>query len=169
MGERVKHPTALGRRAFLAFTLAALSGNPAAASGAEPLAVIKKIYQRAVKGDGPSWIENKERAQDLSKSLAALWAKADAKTAPGDEGPIDFDLVADTNGLTLAGFSLKSEKQDDKSATIAAALTYKESNPRPGQTIVRYDLVRQDDQWKIDEIRSSNWSLRDMLTHALTP
>ena len=87
--------------------------------------------------------------------------------APGDESPIDFDLVADTNGLTLTGFSLKSEKLADKSATIAVTLVYKEGNPGAQPPVVRYDLVREDGRWKIDEIRSRAWSARATLAQFL--
>jgi hypothetical protein len=143
------------------------SGAAAAPGARDPTAVISAIYRAAVRGAGPSWIGKGERARDLSKSLVALWARTDKKVAPGDEGPIDFDLVADTNGLTLSGFSLKSEMQDDKSATVAVTLTYKEGNQGARPPVVRYDLVREDGRWKIDEIRSSQWSARAMLTQFL--
>jgi hypothetical protein len=160
-------PTAPTRRRFVAAGLAALSlGGAHAATVRDPLAILTEIYRDAVKGKGPSWIEAADRPKYLSKSLVALWAKTDKKLVAGDEGPVDFDLVADTNGLTLTGFSLKSEKQDDRTATVAATLAYKEG-PRPEPTIVRYDLVREGGQWKIDEIRGGGWSARDMLTRFL--
>ena len=62
------------------------------------------------------------------------------------------------------------EKQDERTATIAATLAYSAGDANPGTTIVTYDLVREDGQWKIDEMRGSGatvWSLRDMLTRSL--
>lgn len=156
---------ALSRRGFVALGVVAFPASRAAlaADSRDPVAVIAAIYRAAVRGAGPSWIEKSERARDLSRSLVALWAETDRKRVAGDEGPIDFDLVADTNGLTLTGFSLAVEKQDDKTATVAATLAYKEGNPRPQPSIVRYDLVRENGQWKIDEIRGAHWSARAML------
>jgi hypothetical protein len=153
------------RRALLAAGAGLLASSRfcLAAGARDPLAIIQAIYRLAVKGNGPSWIEKADRPKYLSKSLVALWAKTDSRLVAGDEGPVDFDLVADTNGLTLTGFSAKGEKLTADAATIAVALAYKEKNPRPEPSVVRYDLVREGDQWKIDEIRSSNWSLRDML------
>ena len=154
-----------GRRAFLVAGVGVLlSSRFSLAAGArDPLTVIQAIYRLAVKGKGPSWIEKEDRPKDLSNSLVALWAKTDSKRVAGDEGPVDFDLVADTNGLTLTGFSAKTEKQTPDAATITVTLAYKEKNPRPESSLVRYDLVREGGQWKIDEIRGSNWSARDML------
>lgn len=154
------------RRAFLALSLAVAPGilSAATTNARDPVAIITAIYQAAVKGNGPSWIDKGERSQYLSKSLVALWAKTDKKGAADHGALIDFDLVADTNGLTLTGFSLSAEKLDAKIATIAATLVYKEGDPRPEPSIVRYDLVRENGQWKIDEIRTSKWSVRDMLT-----
>ena len=152
------------RRSFLAASAAALLGGGALAAAApDPVAVVTAIYQAAVKGDGPNWIDKGERPRYLSKSLVALWAKTDRKRVADDGGPVDFDLVADTNGLTLTGFSLATEKLDEKAATIAVTLVYKEDNPRPEPSIVRYDLVRENGQWKIDEIRGGAWSARNML------
>ena len=129
--------------------------------------MITAVYRRTLNGHEPNWSEKADRPRDLSKSLIALWAKTDPKLVKGDEGPVDFSVIADTNGLTLKAFSLKPEKQDDRTATIAATLIYKEGNPRPEPSIVRYDLVREDGEWKIDEIRGKNWSVRNMLTQFL--
>jgi hypothetical protein len=163
--NRTDDSAAFSRRRFFAagVALSLQCSVSLAAAAREPLAILTEIYRDAVKGKGPSWIDAADRPKYLSRSLVALWAKTDKKLVAGDEGPVDFDLVADTNGLTLTGFSLKSEKQDDTTATIAATLVYKEG-PRPEPTIVRYDLKREGGQWKIDEIRGGNWSVRDMLT-----
>jgi hypothetical protein len=160
---------AFSRRAFLASGMVLFTGRAVsfAASSDDPVAVIRAIYRRAVKGDGPNWSEKADRPKDLSKSLIALWAKTDAKLVAGDVGPVDFDVIADTNGLTLTGFSLASEKQDGETATIAATLVYKEGNPRPEPSVVRYDLVREGGRWRIDEIRGGHWSVRKMLARFL--
>ena len=156
------------RRRFLAAGMATLLGRgaAAAANAPDPVAFITAIYRAAVKGKGPSWIDKGERPRYLSKSLIVLWAKTDKKSA-GDGAVIDFDLVTSTNGLALTGFSLAVEKQDEKSATIAVTLVYKEGNPEPKPTMVRYDLVREGGQWKVDDIRGGRWSARDMLTLSL--
>jgi hypothetical protein len=170
----VENPIALfafSRRGFLVAALAAFAGgrSAVAAETPGPLAVMTAIYQAAVKDQGPSWIDEGERAQYLSKSLVALWAQTDKKIVPGDEGPIDFDIVADTNGLSLSGFSLAVEKQGPTTATIAATLAYKDGDAGPKPKVVRYDLVRENGRWKIDEIHSDSWSVRALLSNFLRP
>ena len=154
------------RRAFI-FGLGLLIAGGARAAAPDPQATIEAIYRKAVKDAGPNWIQGRDRTKDMTKSLAALWAKADAKTPKGDEGPIDFDLVSDTNGLTLSGYNLKLEKSDDKSAVVAATIVYREGDPNGEARVVRYDLTREDGRWKIDEIRGKDWSLRAILNAAL--
>jgi hypothetical protein len=163
-------PSAWNRRRFLATgSIALLScGAAAAANAPDPLATMTAIYQDAVKGRMPSWIDKGERAQYLSKSLVALWAKTDKRIVPGDEGPIDFDIVTDTNGFELTGYSLSVEKQDSKTATIAATLAYKEGDTGP-KKILRYNLVLEGGRWKIDEISGDKWSVRTLLTNFLRP
>jgi hypothetical protein len=164
-------PFDLSRRSLLAAGLASLfaSGAATAANARDPLATMRAIYQDAVKGQMPSWIDKGLRAQYLSRSLVALWAKTDKRIVPGDEGPIDFDIVTDTNGLELSDFSLAVEKQDAKTATIAVTLIYKEGDASPKPKVQRYNLVLEGGQWKIDEIRGDKWSVRDLLTNFLRP
>jgi hypothetical protein len=163
--------SAWDRRRFLAAGLIALLGGAAAAAAtaADPAATMTAIYKDAVKGQMPSWIDKGQRAQYLSKSLVALWAKTDKKIVPGDEGPIDFDIVTDTNGLELSDFALVVEKQDAKTATVAVTLIYKEGDTSPKPKVQRYSLVLEGGQWKIDEIRGEKWSVRDLLTNFLRP
>jgi hypothetical protein len=156
------------RSLFSCLAAMLLAGGPSfAAPARDPVAILTAIYRRAVKGDGPNWSEQAERVKDLSKSLIALWARTDPKLMPGELGPVDIDIIGATNGLTLAGFSIKAEKQDDKTATVAVTLAYRESGQRPNPTVIRYGFVREDGQWKIDEFRGGGWSLREMLMRFL--
>ncbi len=123
------------------------------------------IYREAIKTDSSSWLDPAERPKYLSKSLLALWAKADAKKPPdGDVGPIDFDLTADTNGLQLERFALRLESQSADKAIVAVTLGYHKPYVRPGgPAIVIYDFIREDGLWRIDNIHTPKWSVRDLL------
>jgi hypothetical protein len=82
--------TMLTRRALILSGVAVLAATisheaPAAPAPADPAAILTAIYTRAAKGKGDGGgtfvIENKAaKAKYLSKSLVALWAKADART-----------------------------------------------------------------------------------------
>src|ERR1700726_5197619 len=90
----------------------------------DPLAIINAIYTRAAKGKGNSGgafiIENDAaKAKYLSKSLVALWARADANTPKGDVGPIDFDPVTNSQEPDVKSFKVVAEKLDADKAVIA--------------------------------------------------
>ena len=159
---------------FAAASRRALAAPPAAS---DPVAIVTAIYTRAAKGKGDGSgafvIENKAaKAKYLSKSLVALWAKADAHTPKGDVGPVDFDPVTnsqepDVKSFKVVATSLKAEK-----AVIAVTITGRNAPPRkPADQTVRYDFVRDAGDWKIDDIKGASdgepWSIRDMLAESL--
>jgi hypothetical protein len=173
----------LTRRA-LVFTgasglLAALSRSALAAPpiSNDPLAIVNAIYARAAKGRGDGGggflVDSKAtRARNLSKSLAALWIKADAHTPKGDVGPVDFDPVTNSQEPDVKSFTVTTEKSDADRATIAATITGANTRrANPADAVIRYDLVRDAGQWKIDDIRGAEdgkpWSLRGMLSDSL--
>jgi hypothetical protein len=142
----------------------------------DPAAILTAIYTRAAKGKGDSGgafvIENKSaKAKYLAKALVALWAKADAHTPKGDVGPIDFDPVTNSQEPDVKSFKVDAEKMEADKATIAVTITGHRNDRKPADQIVRYDLVREANSWKIDDIRGSSngeaWSIRKMLTDSL--
>jgi len=160
--------------------LAATASRPAAAAppaASDPVAIVTAIYTRAAKGKGDGGgafvIENKAaRANYLSKSLVALCAKADAHTPKGDVGPIDFDPVTNSQEPDVKSFKVVAEKLEADKAVIAVTLTGRNTPPpKPTDRTVRYDLVRDGAEWKIDDIKGASdgepWSIRDMLAASL--
>jgi hypothetical protein len=147
------------------------------ASPDDPVAIINAIYTRAAKGKGDGGgafvIENKQaKAKYLSKSLVALWAKADAHAPKGDVGPIDFDPVTNSQEPDVKSFKVDAEKLEADKALIAVTIAGRNTPPRkPSDQIVRYDFVREANAWKIDDIKGASdgeaWSIRAMLTDSL--
>jgi hypothetical protein len=139
------------------------------AAASEPPGIMSAIYRQAIKDGASGWLDPDERPKYLSKSLVALWAKADDKKPPdGDVGPIDFDLTADTNGLTLKSFAVKLRSESASAATVDVTLFYQKPYYRPGgPAIVTYDFIREDGRWRIDNILTKKWSVRDLLTRWL--
>ena len=77
----------------------------------DPAGILTAIYTRAAKGKGDGGgafvIEDKAaKAKYLSKSLVALWAKADAHTPKGDGGPIGFDPVTNSQDPDVKSFKV---------------------------------------------------------------
>lgn len=147
-------------------------------SSFDPPGIINSIYTRVAKGDGESGgtfvTESKAaRAKYFSKSLVALWAKADAHTPQGDVAAIDFDPITNSQKPSVKSFALTPEKLDNGTATIAVKMTrgHEKPNANSADAVVRYDFVRDGGHWKIDDIRGATegkpWSVRALLTQLL--
>jgi hypothetical protein len=143
----------------------------------DPRTIITDIYTRVArgKGDGGGGFvtsSKSDRARNLSRSLAALWLKADAHTPKGDVGPVDFDPVTNSQEPDVKSFSLTTENFNSERATIAVSLAGRHA-PRANaaDAVIRYDFIRDPVQWKIDDIRGADdgkpWSLRMMLEESL--
>jgi len=160
----------------------AVSSLPFAAFAAppspnDPAGIVNAIYARAAKGKGDGGggfiIDSKAaKAKYLSKSLVELWAKADAHTPKGDVGPVDFDPVTNSQEPDVKSFKAITEKLDADKAVIAVTIAGRGApRAKPADNTIRYNFVRDDGQWKIDDISGAGdgeaWSIRDMLTDAL--
>jgi hypothetical protein len=143
----------------------------------DPTSIVTAIYTRAAKGKGDGGggfvTENKQaKAKYLSKSLIALWAKADAHTPKGDVGPVDFDPVTNSQEPDVKSFKVDAEKLEADKALIAVTITGRNTPPRKAaDRTIRYDFVREPAGWKIDDIKGASdgeaWSIRAMLSASL--
>jgi hypothetical protein len=172
--------TMVTRRKFILAGLVAGAIAPRARAAPpsqnDPVAIINAIYTRAASGKGDGGgafvIEDKAaKAKYLSKSLVDLWAKADANTPKGDVGPIDFDPVTNSQEPDVKSFKVVAEKLDADKAVIAVTITGRTARAKPSDDIVRYNFVRDDGKWKIDDISGTldgeAWSIRDILKESL--
>jgi hypothetical protein len=168
------------RKLFLLGATVLIAAGPAHAAPAalsDPVAIVNAIYARAAKGKGDGGggfvIENKAaKAKYLSKSLVRLWADADAHTPKGDVGPIDFDPVTNSQEPDVKSFKVVAEKLDADKAVIAVTIAgHHAPSPKPEDQVIRYNFVRDDGQWKIDDISGASdgeaWSIRDILRESL--
>ena len=168
-------------RRTLAMSVTAMffTGNASAQAPAanDPAAIVTAIYTRAASGkgeDGGAFIIDSKaaKAKYLSKSLVALWAKADARTPKGDVGPIDFDPVTNSQEPDVKSFKVTAEKQEADKATLAVTIEGRNAPARkPADRTIRYEFVRDGTEWKIDDIKGASdgepWSIRGMLADSL--
>ena len=167
------------RTLILTGLLAGTAPNLACAappSPSDPVGIINAIYARAAKGKGDGGgafiMENKAaKAKYFSKSLIELWAKADAHTPKGDVPPIDFDPVTNSQEPDVKSFKVVAEKLDADKALIAVTISGRMPRAKPSDNTIRYNFVREDGKWKIDDISGTidgeAWSIRDMLSESL--
>jgi hypothetical protein len=157
--------------------LAATLPRAGLAAPDDPVGVVTAIYTRAAKGKGDGGggfvIENKAaKAKYLSKSLVALWTKADARTPKGDVGPIDFDPVTNSQDPDVKSFKVVAEKQEaDKATSPSRSKVISGRRAKAADKTIRYDFVHEAGQWKIDDIKGavdgSPWSVRALLVNSL--
>ncbi|QDL97524.1 DUF3828 domain-containing protein [Rhodopseudomonas palustris] len=156
-----------------ALPAAALAQAPAKTNATDPAALLTRLYAAAAKDNaGGAFVNNaKERAKYLSKSLALLWTRAEAKVPDGEIGPIDFDPVSNSQDPDIKSFAIKAQTQDDARATLAVALIGSQPRKVAADSVIRYELVRDGARWRIDDIRGSvegqPWSVRQMLEASL--
>src|SRR4051812_20387555 len=120
----------IDRRLLLLGLVGALAGSPLYAqvpSSNDPVGIMTAIYTRVAKGkgeDGGNFViaDKAARAKYLSKSLAALWAKMDARTPKGEVGAVDFDPITNSQDPDVASFKVTPEKQDADKATVAVGI-----------------------------------------------
>jgi hypothetical protein len=164
----------LSRRAFVALATLALllPALPAQAAPQGPDVVVAAIYKKVTAGKGDHggqfvWVQDKDRRLYFTARTVKLWRDAEAKTVKGDQGPISFDLITNSQDPQVKAFDVSIEKQDANAATIIVHIAEKRGPimPLPGTTI-RYDMVLEHGRWLIDDIRGTidtEWSVRKML------
>lgn len=150
----------------------------AALAADDPTGILTAIYTRVAKGRGDGGgtfvIQTRAtRTKYLSNALAALWAKADARTKKGDVGPVDFDPVTNSQDPDVKSFKVAAEKPGVDQATVAVTIEghQREARANPADKTIRYDFVHEAGQWKIDDIKGavdgSPWSVRALLVNSL--
>jgi hypothetical protein len=165
---------AQGKKASQPATSQPATSAPGASE--DPVAILNGIYTRAAKGKGDGGagfvIENKAaKAKYLSKSLIDLWARADDNTPKEDVPPIDFDPLTNSQEPDVKSFSVVTEKLEADTAVITVTISGRMPRAKPSDHIIRYNYVREDGKWKIDDISGTidgeAWSLRDILKESL--
>ncbi len=159
------------RRHFLLAVFSFVAA-PALAAGDDPAATLTAIYARVAAGKGEDggafMLEAEDRPRYFSKSLVKLWAAAEAKTTPGNVGPVDFDPITNSQDPLVKGFAVRTLRADGARARVAVSISAK-TGPvaaTKGNTL-DYEMVREGGRWMIDDIGghagSQTWSLRDLL------
>ena len=131
---------------------------PADAGRADPAAVVRAFYQPYMGAEAhpPGF----EQVAPLSAALTADLAAMNARTQAGDEGSLDFDPIVDAQDFQVSDVSATTEAIAENShAVVRASFT----NLGERKEVV-YDLVWQDNRWKVDNIRTAQWDLRQVVT-----
>jgi hypothetical protein len=151
---------------FAAPLAAATARDPA-----DPRTPVAALYAIEKTGHAPL-ATPAQRAAALTRGLAAMWDKAEARAQRGGDAAIDFDVVTNSQGAEVRSYALTAERRDANHATVVATIDPGDWARRsPRENVIRFTLTRQVGRWRIDDVSGvaepNAWSLRDMLARAL--
>lgn len=159
------------RREFLAAagaaSLAACSQPPAdkqappqpsegARAITDPAAVIRPLYDRYMTPDAqfPDFLEQAPWSNDLRTLLAAMVARSSTINEP----ILDFDPLIGAQDYQLSNLNVANEAVVEGGHAVVRA----SFNNATAQTEIVYDLIWEDDRWKVNNIRGDGWDLRQI-------
>jgi len=147
---------------------------PALAAGArdpaDPRSPVAALFAIERTGHAPLATPAR-RAAALTRGVAALWDKVDARARAGGGVAIDFDVVTNSQGAEVKSYALAVTGRDARRATVVATINpgdWLRQSAR--ENVVTFSLLRQAGRWRIDDVSGvaepNAWSLRDMLARA---
>lgn len=122
----------------------------------DPAAVIRQVYEPYLTEGAtfPPFREQAPWSNDLWVQLDAMSARSQAAGEP----ILDFDPLIDAQDYDLDNINVTTDGIVEGShAVVRASFT---NLGQPNEVI--YDLVWEDDRWKVDNIRTANWDLRQI-------
>lgn len=130
------------------------SNNARAVS--DPAAVIRPLYDRYMTADAqfPSF-------QEQAPWSNSLWALLDAMTERSEqinEPILDFDPIIGAQDYQLSNLNVVTEALSEGSHAVVRA-SFNNAN---AHTEIVYDLIWEDDRWKVDNVRGDGWDLRQI-------
>ena len=122
----------------------------------DPAAVIRPLYDRYLT-EGAQFPEFRDQAPwsaSLWTQLEAMMARSEALNEP----ILDFDPLIDAQDYQLTNLNVATEALSENShATVRASFA---NAGRPTEVV--YDLIWENGGWRVDNIRASNWDLRQI-------
>jgi hypothetical protein len=140
----------------------------------EPRDVVAAIYKLTVadlkkKPDGASpFFDRASRKKFFSKAFDALITTSEEAAARDKAAMIDFDPITASQDPEVQKVTLKTDVLELGKATVSASFVN-----RGQATVVSYDFIKQDGDWRVDDIKGTTekeaWSVRKILKQTGTP
>jgi hypothetical protein len=130
--------------------------TPPATPGADPAATIRPLYDRYLTPNAtfPDFEHQAPWSRDLWAQLSAMSARSQAINEP----ILDFDPLIDAQDYELSNLNVSNDSVAPNSHAVVRASFVNGARA----TEVVYDLIWEDDAWKIDNMRSGSWNLRQI-------
>jgi hypothetical protein len=123
----------------------------------DPATVVQSLYDPYLVPDGqiPPLAEAVPWSAQMSADLQAMFARSQTQGEP----ILDFDPIIDAQDYQLSDVRTATEAIVEGShASVRASFTNAGQHEE-----VLYDLVWQDDRWKVDNVRTAEWDLRTII------
>lgn len=130
--------------------------EPATAPAPDPAAIVRELYGPYL-GERAQPAEFRDQAPwsvDLWRQLEAMIARSSAINEP----ILDFDPVIDAQDGAPANLNVTTDAVAENSHAVVRASFTNLGEPKE----VIYDLVWEDGAWRVDNIRTSAWDLRQI-------
>ncbi len=157
---------ALGQTVVPSVPVPAAKSAAAPAAVEEPRDIVAALYKLAAaqerRDKASPFYDAKARARFFSKSFDVLVTTAGTKAAHDGAASLDFDPISASQDAELQKVTLKTDLLESNKAVVSAAFL---NHKLP--TIVTYDFVREDGNWRINDIKGTTekeaWSVRKIL------
>ncbi len=138
-----------------------------------PEAFVASIYAHVTAGDGRTGgseiTDPVTRGRWFTRDLIAVWKVAEDKAdKDGDIGPVDFDLLTDSQDPEVRRVSITPREVKPASAMVRVGL-FAAKKAKAGEkpySVLEFVLLREGGAWRIDEVRKVSgdpWSLRTLI------
>jgi hypothetical protein len=149
--------------AALIFSSSAILASPAARAADDPVKTVQSIYEAYVAAEkgGTAAPDGLEKARYTDR-IGALLDAMNKTCVSGDQCGPDYDYLVDGQDFKIRKLSVKLLSREGDKASVEA----KFSNLGTAVDKV-YSMVRQGDDWKIDEIETKGGDSAKTLTSLL--
>ncbi len=146
------------------------AGKVAPVAVEEPRDIVAQLYKAAAidarKAQPTSpFFDRKAREKYFSKGFDLLVTEAETKAAHDGSAALDFDPVSASQDAEIQKVTLKTDVLELGKAVVSASFLNHEQ-----PTVVTYDFVRDEGEWKINDIKGTTekeaWSVRRILRTA---
>lgn len=132
------------------------AGEGAGRAITDPAMVIRQLYDPYLTEGAtfPSFREQAPWSNELWALLEAMTARSQAINEP----ILDFDPLIDAQDYQLTNLNVATDGMVEAShATVRASF---QNAGQPAEVL--YDMVWEDDRWKVNNIRTAAWDLRQI-------
>lgn len=135
------------------------AGDAASTAASDPSIVIRPLYDRYLAGDAgvfPPLEVQAPWSERMRNELMAMMARSEARNEP----ILDFDPFVNAQDWEIQSVNVTTDAVAEGShAVVRANIT----NAGFAEDVL-YDLVWENGAWRVDNIRNSDWDLRQIVT-----